>query len=85
MQNVSQHYTNQRYQTEEYEKDFIQPAIKGTVGILKSAQKNATVKRIVFTSSEVAIIPWSDFFAVETGKIFTGTKISTCVSANSWC
>lgn len=41
-------------------KDFLDPAIKGTTGILKSIKAYApNVKRVVITSSSAAIInPW---------------------------
>ena len=32
-------------------KDFINPAVQGTLGLLKSAAKSPTVKRVVITSS----------------------------------
>jgi nucleoside-diphosphate-sugar epimerase len=42
---------------EEYEKLVITPAVKGTVGILDSALKSNKIKRVVITSSAVAVIP----------------------------
>jgi nucleoside-diphosphate-sugar epimerase len=53
---------------------LIEPAVKGTVGILKSAAKVPSVKRVVITSSEVAIIPWKDFVEVESETVFTGSS-----------
>jgi nucleoside-diphosphate-sugar epimerase len=39
------------------QKDFLDPAIKGTTGLFASVQKFApTVKRIVFTSSSAAVL-----------------------------
>ncbi len=63
---------NRGVQTTEYERDLILPAVKGTVGILKSAVAVESVKRVVITSSEVAIIPWHDFVKVESDTVFTG-------------
>ena len=38
-------------------KDFLDPAIKGTTGLLKSIKENApTVKRVVLTSSSAAVL-----------------------------
>lgn len=38
-------------------KDFLDPSIKGTIGLLKSAQAHApAVKRIVITSSSAAMV-----------------------------
>jgi hypothetical protein len=42
------------------------------VGILKSAAAVPSIKRVVITSSEVAIIPWKDFVKVESETVFTG-------------
>ncbi|RFU29532.1 hypothetical protein B7463_g6806, partial [Scytalidium lignicola] len=39
------------FQTENPENDIIEPAVKGTLNILSAAQKTASVKRIVITSS----------------------------------
>ncbi|MCJ1243342.1 hypothetical protein MMC30_000539 [Trapelia coarctata] len=44
-------------ETTDYDKDVIQPAIKGTTNILFAAKKVPTVKRVVITSSAVAVIP----------------------------
>jgi len=41
--------------------ELVQPAIQGTISVFKSAQKARTVKRIVVTSSGVALIPISAF------------------------
>ncbi|KAK3178512.1 hypothetical protein OEA41_000648 [Lepraria neglecta] len=57
--------------TDDYERDAIQPAVKGTTGVLKSALKAPTVKRIVITSSIIAVIPWNDFIVEETDQVFT--------------
>jgi nucleoside-diphosphate-sugar epimerase len=38
-------------------KDFIEPAVQGTTGLLKAVKSHApTVKRVVFTSSFAAIL-----------------------------
>ncbi|KAK4548799.1 hypothetical protein LTR36_008572 [Oleoguttula mirabilis] len=42
---------------DDFEKFFIQPAVQGTLGVFESARKSGTVKRIVVTSSVVAIVP----------------------------
>jgi len=44
--------------TTEFERDIIQPAIRGTINILLAAKKVPTVKRVVITSSVVALLPW---------------------------
>lgn len=55
---------------DKYETHLIQPALRGTLGILEAAQQSPTVKRVVITSSIVAIMSWNDFFVEETGKVF---------------
>ena len=62
------------FPTDNPERDLIEPAVKGTTGILKSAATSATVKRIVITSSEVAIIPWADFIMTELDTIWKDTN-----------
>jgi nucleoside-diphosphate-sugar epimerase len=62
------------FPTDNLERDLIEPAVKGTTGILKSAAKVSTVKRIVITSSEVAIIPWADFIMHESDTVWRDTN-----------
>jgi nucleoside-diphosphate-sugar epimerase len=40
---------------------FVEPAVKGTMGLLWAAHKAGSVEGVVITSSVVAIIPWKDF------------------------
>lgn len=47
----------------DYETHLINPAVQGTISILEAAKKCSTVKRIVVTSSVVAITPLSAFSA----------------------
>lgn len=58
---------------EQYETHLVQPALRGTSGILESAYKTSGIKRIVITSSEVAIIPWEEFIAKEVDTVFDDT------------
>ena len=58
---------------EKFESDIIQPALKGTMGILESAAKQSQIRRIVITSSEVAVVPPVEFFVEETGKDYQDT------------
>jgi nucleoside-diphosphate-sugar epimerase len=62
------------FPTDNPERDLIEPAVRGTTGILKSAAKYSTIKRIVITSSEVAIIPWADFIMNESDTIWKDTN-----------
>lgn len=47
--------------SDDLEKTIIQPAIKGTVGILESALKVPTLKRVVITASIVSVMPIGGF------------------------
>ena len=58
---------------DQYETELIAPALEGTVSILDAAYKTPGIKRIVITSSEVAIIPWEDFIAKEVDTVFDDT------------
>jgi nucleoside-diphosphate-sugar epimerase len=58
---------------DQFETDLIEPALKGTSSILTAAYKTPGIKRIVITSSEVAIIPWEEFIAKEVDTVFDDT------------
>lgn len=58
---------------DQYETQLVQPALKGTSGILESAYKTHGIKRVVITSFEVAIIPWEEFIAKEFDTVFDDT------------
>lgn len=45
---------------------FIDPAVRGTVGLLESADASGTVRRVVITSSIVALIPIAQMEGTET-------------------
>jgi nucleoside-diphosphate-sugar epimerase len=44
---------------------FIRPAVRGTIGMLKAAKKAGTVRRVVITSSLVAIVPLAQLTGAE--------------------
>ncbi|KAJ2981408.1 hypothetical protein NQ176_g2045 [Zarea fungicola] len=46
--------------SEEYEANYIQPAIAGTVGMLDSATKASSIKRVVITASILSIMSLQD-------------------------
>jgi nucleoside-diphosphate-sugar epimerase len=57
---------------DEFEAQLIQPAVKGTLGILKSAIKTSGIRRIVITSSNAAIVTFADLAGAESGETFDG-------------
>lgn len=50
---------------------FVQPAVKGTLSILESARKAASVRRIVITSSVLGVQPITAFFPDGDGKTYS--------------
>lgn len=54
----------------QYEEYFIKPAVIGAVGILESASKAQTVKRVVITSSIVAIVPFKYYLGETDDRVF---------------
>lgn len=58
---------------DQFESELIAPALKGTTEILEAAYREPGIKRIVITSSEVAIIPWEEFIAKEVDTVFDDT------------
>ncbi|RDW67082.1 hypothetical protein BP5796_09831 [Coleophoma crateriformis] len=55
---------------QDLEKIFIEPAKRGTIDLLETAKRAGSVKRVVFTSSIVAIIPDKYFLAKGDDRIF---------------
>jgi nucleoside-diphosphate-sugar epimerase len=58
---------------EQFESELIAPALQGTISILEAAYQVPGIRRIVITSSEVAIIPWEEFIAKEVDTVFDDT------------
>lgn len=56
-------------QPSEYDEKLIQPALKGTLGILESAHKTTGIERVVITSSVAAIVPFTVLIQ-PTDKVF---------------
>lgn len=57
-------------ETDDYDRDVIQPAIQGTLGILQSALKYPSIKRVVITSSVAVLVSYNDFMVEDTDKTF---------------
>jgi nucleoside-diphosphate-sugar epimerase len=55
---------------ESYQTTLIDPAVKGTLNILEAAKKTSTVKRVVITSSAIALLSWKDFTGASPDKVF---------------
>lgn len=49
----------------DFEKDYLQPAVKGTTTLLDAAQNFPTIKRVIVTSSAIALIPMGALFSAE--------------------
>ncbi len=59
---------------DDFESSVVQPALQGTMNILKGATKSPSIRRIVITSSIVAVVPWVDFLSAESDHIFTADE-----------
>jgi nucleoside-diphosphate-sugar epimerase len=55
---------------EQFDEFFVQAALRSTVGLLESSRKAGTVKRIVATSSMVAITPFHYYLGQGDDKVF---------------
>jgi nucleoside-diphosphate-sugar epimerase len=49
----------------DFEKDYLQPAVKGTTTLLDAAQNFPSIKRVIITSSAIALIPMGALFGTE--------------------
>ena len=59
---------------EKYAEFFIKPAMAGDIGMLKSAAKESSVKRVVLTSSTVAITPFEYYMGKgDYSRVFTAS------------
>jgi nucleoside-diphosphate-sugar epimerase len=59
---------------EQYEEYFIKPAQSGDIGMLESAAKGSSVKRVVMTSSTVAITPFEYYLGKgDYSRVFTAS------------
>lgn len=48
--------------TDHFEELIVAPAVKGTTGLLRSAQSSPSIKRVIITSSIAAMVPAQAFF-----------------------
>ncbi|KAL7894158.1 hypothetical protein HDV63DRAFT_415285 [Trichoderma sp. SZMC 28014] len=55
---------------EQYDEFFVQAALRSTMGLLESSRKAGTVKRVVVTSSMVAITPFHYYLGQGDDKVF---------------
>ncbi|KAL8792555.1 MAG: hypothetical protein Q9195_004854 [Heterodermia aff. obscurata] len=64
----------------EFDETLIQPAVRGTLNLIEAVSKfSPTTKRIVITSSIVAIIEWSEMY-METGTVFDEQSRTSSIS-----
>ncbi|KAH8658986.1 hypothetical protein BGZ61DRAFT_567156 [Ilyonectria robusta] len=58
-------------------RDVIDPAIKATLGILQSAAKVPSIKRVVITSSIATLLTWEYIISDDMTKVFTAQDTYT--------
>ena len=61
---------NSTITAERYESQIIQPLLKGTDNVLSAALSKPSIKRIVMTSSLMAIVPYQELFVLESFASF---------------
>lgn len=49
---------------EDWQRDFVDTAVQGSIGLLETAVRAGSVKRVIFTSSMVAILPLVNLFKI---------------------
>jgi nucleoside-diphosphate-sugar epimerase len=62
--------------TDNYERDIVDPAVKINQSILESAMKSPSVKRVVITSSMVTLVPFEWLANPNSSRIYTSTDIN---------
>jgi nucleoside-diphosphate-sugar epimerase len=65
----------------DFEGQIVEPAVKGTVGMLESAMKEGMVRRIVITASIGSIIP-AEKLATGDSAIYNGTLMSLGIGSS---
>jgi nucleoside-diphosphate-sugar epimerase len=56
----------------DFKRDLIDPAINATIGVLKSAKKVSSIKRVVITSSVAALLSWEFIISSDYTTVLTG-------------
>ncbi|KAK9324466.1 hypothetical protein V1517DRAFT_351301 [Lipomyces orientalis] len=70
--------------TEDPENDIIIPAVQGTTSILNSALKVESVRRVVITSSAVAVVPDAALSYGDSKNVYTATSRVRPLPAAPW-
>ncbi|KAH8691242.1 hypothetical protein BGW36DRAFT_387930 [Talaromyces proteolyticus] len=58
----------------DFTEHFIEPSVKGTLGVLNAAKKTSSIRRVVITSSVAAIIPYHDFTSGKSETVYNETS-----------
>ncbi|KAK9351659.1 hypothetical protein V1523DRAFT_441734 [Lipomyces doorenjongii] len=70
--------------TEDPENDIIIPAVRGTISILNSALKVESIRRVVITSSAVAVIPSSALSKGDSENVYTANSRVRPLPSSPW-
>jgi nucleoside-diphosphate-sugar epimerase len=65
---------------DDFEKALVTPAVVGTRNIITAAQKAGSVKRVVITSSIVAVISFSEMMSPNNEKVYTASSRTAPIS-----
>lgn len=72
-------------ETDDYDRDIINPAVKSTLSVLNAAHRAPSVKRVVITSSAVTLVPFTWMFGPAPPTpdltLFTAADISLTTAA----
>ena len=69
--------------SDDLDKTIVQPAIRGTVGMLESALKEKSIKRLVITASIVSVLPGAAFAPDFDDIVYPNNSVPDMVSASS--
>ncbi|KAI8941571.1 hypothetical protein NX059_002786 [Plenodomus lindquistii] len=65
------------FESDDYKRDLIDPAVNATTGMLKSAAKAQSVKRVVITSSVATLVTLEYLMSDDHAKVFTVDDVYT--------
>ncbi|TVY81307.1 putative uncharacterized oxidoreductase [Lachnellula suecica] len=71
--------------SQEWERDYLRPAIDNTVSVLSAANGSPSVKRVIITSSAAALVPIMDFATGDTVQSFIDNDANISIGDDETC